>query len=418
MKITFRTLQNQKYDLEVKEDETIGDIKKRVEEELNLGAAASQKLIHQGKILKNDQTVASAKIKANDFLVVMASKVKKKAKPEPAAAAPAEATENKSETSATTSSSTEPAATATPTATPTTPAPTATPEPAAAAAPATPATSTPTPSTPAAATPAAAESAAPAAAGAGAAAAASPDYQSAASNLVVGAAAEEMIPNLMGLGFSRDQVVAALRASFNNPDRAAEYLFSGIPANLMQDAAPQQQGSPAGAAAPAQAAGAEAGADAGGEGGGDVDPSNPLAGLAAIPEFDQLRAMMQQNPQIIPMLLNQLSQSNPQLFQALSANPEAFMRLLQGGGGGGGGEGGAGMPPGMPAPGGGGGAPPGQHVIQITQEEKQSIDNLESLGFPRQMALEAFLICDRNEELAANYLFDQQMGGGMDMGGG
>jgi ubiquitin len=45
-------------------------------------------------------------------------------------------------------------------------------------------------------------------------------------------------------------------------------------------------------------------------------------------------------------------------------------------------------------------------AIQVTQEEMDAINRLVSLGFPKHKAAEAYFACDKNEELAANFLFE------------
>lgn len=54
-------------------------------------------------------------------------------------------------------------------------------------------------------------------------------YSQAASHLVAGNNLEESIQQIMDMGggtWDRDTVVRALRAAYNNPERAVDYLYS------------------------------------------------------------------------------------------------------------------------------------------------------------------------------------------------
>lgn len=218
---------------------------------------------------------------------------------------------------------------------------------------------------------------------------------------------EELIKSVMEMGFPREEVIAALRASFNNPDRAVEYLMNGIPANAASEAEVEGDESSGEDNEIAQAAIADAAAS-------NVDLSNnPLAFLRQNPQFAQLMFVVQQNPRLIGPLLEQIGQSNPEVFQLITENQEAFMQLLQTplseseimsiAASAEGMEGGEGEDE---LAGGEGAAVDSANVIQVTEEEKSAIERLMALGFDRPRVIEAYFACDKNETVAANFLFE------------
>lgn len=123
---------------------------------------------------------------------------------------------------------------------------------------------------------------------------------------------EDVIRNIMEMGYPRAQVENALRASFNNPDRAVEYLMSGhIPSmEEVLNEPLQNLNRPVSPSVPA---------DAG---------ANPLEFLRNQPQFHQLCQAVQGDPNLLSQVMQQLRNTNPELLAMISNNQEAFVRML------------------------------------------------------------------------------------------
>ncbi|KAK5856796.1 hypothetical protein PBY51_008366 [Eleginops maclovinus] len=357
MQITLKTLQQQTIQIEIDPVQTVKALKEKIEAERGKDnfPVSGQKLIYAGKILQDDTPIKDYNIDEKNFVVVMVSK----AKPAAAASPPAsEAPKPPAQDSGSTSTAVPAAATAaTPAAVPIPPEE-AKEEPSAAA------TEPPQPTSSSTA-------------GQG---------LDASSALVTGAEYEAMLTEIMSMGYERERVVAALRASFNNPHRAVEYLLTGIPSSPVQ----QESNPPA----PAPASGPT-------EAPSLVEGENPLAFLRTQPQFLHMRTAIQQNPALLPALLQQLGRENPQLLQQISQHQELFIQMLNEPVG----EGGEAPEVGELGAAGEEGAP--VNYIQVTPQEKEAIERLKALGFPEALVIQAYFACEKNENLAANFLLNQ-----------
>ncbi|CCH46169.1 putative DNA repair protein RAD23-3 [Wickerhamomyces ciferrii] len=389
MQVIFKDFKKEKIPIELEPTETVLQAKEKLAQVK--GVEVKQlKFVYSGKVLQDDKTIESTKIKADDQVIFMISKVAAK-KPTPAASTP-------------------------------TPAPAAQPtQPTAQSAPVQPSTRTVPAPAPSSQSAQPTPSQQPEQAG---------DFD--ASTFATGSAREKAIANIMEMGYERPQVEQALRAAFNNPDRAVEYLLTGIPEQFQQQAQQSQpqpptaveesgeqtEGSNTGATAtqPSAPSGTEehstaesgdlfaaAAAAAGGNPGSGSSPgaSHRTGGAPSGGGLDQIREIVRTNPEMLEPLLEQLSQQYPQLNGLIQQNPEEFINMILNGvnedelsGEGLGTE---------VAPQAG---EDGTVEVPITEEDQAAINRLVELGFESNLAIQVYFACDKNEELAANILFN------------
>ncbi|XP_050228497.1 ubiquitin receptor RAD23c isoform X2 [Mercurialis annua] len=376
MKVFVKTLKGTNFEIEVKPEDTVEDVKKNVEkiQGRDVYPAEQQMLIYQGKVLKDNTTLEENKVAENTFIVVMLSKTK--------VSPGGVSTVSSAQTSQAQPASTLPPTTTQPATTAQSPAPTAEiPQSA-------------SESTPAVVNPISSET---------------DIYGQAASNLVAGSNLESTVQQILDMGggsWDRETVVRALRAAFNNPARAVEYLYSGIPEQAEVQPVPRVPASAQAANPPAPAQQLPAPTSVGPNAnpldlfpqglpamGSNASSAGTLDFLRNSQQFQALRAMVQANPQILQPMLQELGKQNPHLMRLIQEHQADFLRLIN-------------------EPVEGEGDPLGQlassvpQAVSVTPEEREAIERLEAMGFERTLVLEVFFACNKNEELAANYLLD------------
>ncbi|XP_043657678.1 UV excision repair protein RAD23 homolog A isoform X4 [Drosophila teissieri] len=240
------------------------------------------------------------------------------------------------------------------------------------------------------------------------------------SNLLMGDEYNQTVLSMVEMGYPREQAERAMAASYNNPERAVEYLINGIPAeegtidndvnestNPSVIASGPQTGSASSVERPSES------------------NSDPFEFLRSQPQFLQMRSLIYQNPHLLHAVLQQIGQTNPALLQLISENQDAFLNMLN-------------QPieresessATVPRVSNLGAAtaqrstaatsaaqqsgsaaenedleqPLGVSTIRLNRQDQDAIERLKALGFPETLVVQAYFACEKNEELAANFL--------------
>ncbi|KRZ28080.1 UV excision repair protein RAD23 -like protein B, partial [Trichinella pseudospiralis] len=228
---------------------------------------------------------------------------------------------------------------------------------------------------------------------------------------------DSLINELCMMGFRESSVVIALKMAYNNPDVAIDYLTSGVDLVRLKASIDNEI---------AQSRTVK-------QGEANEPQNDAIAQLRFNPAIKQLRLVVQRDPTMLHDVIMEIERANPNITKLIQENQEAFVQLLnervdqsepmnqevqkqqqpkqqqqqpqqqrrqqqqkqhqqdqqqqqqqqqqQS-------------------------TSSGTRIIQIhlTAEERDAVDRLVAMGFSESQVIEAYLACDKDEALAANFL--------------
>jgi len=106
--------------------------------------------------------------------------------------------------------------------------------------------------------------------------------------------------------------------------------------------------------------------------------------MAGKRSFEEVRQRILREPNFLNIFLQTLAPVSPHQIQAIEQNPVVFLNLVAGG------------LPAMENP-----------PITLSQEDEAIIQMLSELGYSKVLAIQAYFMCKKNHEMAANFLLGQ-----------
>lgn len=354
MKITIKTLKQEAFHIEVDvEKDTVRTLKEKFFQESKQDYPVErQRLIYLGKIMEDEDPLSQYNLDDKKFVVVMNKK------PTTAPAEPAAATSSSSSSAAPSASATAPAA----------------------------ATKSETATS---ATPAAGAAASTAAAAASTVADKPKEDDKPKEEKKPDETQQDdiqiKIQRIKEMGYSEEEARIALEICDNNPDRAVEYLLSEIATSSIGT------GGGGGGSAPTTTASLLASAGS---------QESRLAFLREHPTFLEMKRLLQEDPSLLPHLLQKIQSSNPDLMRIISENQVEFLTLINEGADGP--EARSGVPRELETT-------AAAMVDSLTPSDMDAIDRLKALGYPEHLVIQAYIACERNEYQAAEFLVSQTL---------